>query len=75
MCGDAVRVSDGDARMVFVKSEFKSERFCSSLDDYDSALKVVGAFRAEECVLGEQRVYKGQNSGALKKSLNSFVLI
>lgn len=51
---------DGNVRVGFVKSEFKSAGLRSTSEKYDNALNVLKAWRTEGYVLGKQRVCAGQ---------------
>lgn len=68
-------MTDGDVRMVSVKSGFISGGFCSKLDSYSRALIFVRASKVKGCVRCVQMVYASSKSRAQKKILNSFVAI
>lgn len=72
---DGCRVFDGDVRIVLVNSGFINGEFCPSLYNHHGALNIIRATRTEVCVRHEQMAYAGQEFGAQKKLLNSFVFI
>lgn len=57
-----------------MRSELIIGGFCSRLDEYHGALNLLLAWRTERCVLRDQRVCAGQELGAQKQLLNSFLL-
>lgn len=47
----------GDARTKCAKSRLVSERFCSTLNDYDRAQNTINISETECCALHELKVY------------------
>lgn len=62
-------------RAVFAEFGLKSKELCSTLDDYDGAVVILRAWRAEIWELREQSVFTDQEFEAQTKLLNSFELI
>lgn len=75
MCEDVVPGSDGDVRMVFVKSGLVNARFCRSLDDCDGTRNVLRGWLTKKCALRKQRARAGREFEAQKMLLNGLVLI
>lgn len=75
MCVDGKRVFGGRARIVLVKSEFKTGGFFPSPDDWNKALNVLRAWRTEERRLREQSISAGQEFEAQKDLLSRAPLI
>lgn len=64
VCGNRIRVSEGDVRMAFVQMTFTSGSFCSRPDDHNRAVNVIRASSEKECVEHDQTVYANLEFGA-----------
>lgn len=75
LCANCLRGLGGVVGMVLVKSGLIRGGFYHILDDYDGVVNVRRVWQSECCVLREWRAHAGQQLGAQKKLVSSFVLI